>query len=54
MTNWQIKHVTPGGLGKDFTILCNDDRRVAWTIGQSHDYDIYGRNIRTLSIRRLA
>ena len=55
MTNWQVKDITPEAWAKNFTVLRNGHRRIARTITvRVAASDTYSRNIRTMSIRRLA
>ena len=55
MTNWQVKHVTPEAwLGENFSLF-NGNHSIARTITvRVAGYRIQRRNIRTMSIRRLA
>ena len=53
MTNWQVKHVTPEA-GRKLPVPCDCDRRIVRTITVIVGYDIYDRNIRTMSLWRLA
>ena len=54
MTNWQIKHVTPEAWAKTSRAFQRQSRHSPYHKRHSRGYDVYGRIIRIMSIRRLA